>query len=140
MALSPQANKMLNPEQEFNQLTVVHFVEMRANSQAHYLVRCICGNEFEVRGSSLTSNNTRSCGCLIKDMLTTHGLSKSRTYKKWLGARTRILKPVAGQGHYYDGLTFCERWLVFANFLADMGECPLGLTIERRDNSKRLFT
>jgi hypothetical protein len=31
------------------------------------------------------------------------------------------------------GITVCERWLSFANFLADMGECPPGLTIERDD-------
>jgi hypothetical protein len=29
----------------------------------------------------------------------------------------------------------CDRWLIFENFLADMGEPPLGLTIDRIDNN-----
>lgn len=32
------------------------------------------------------------------------------------------------------GITVCERWRDFANFLADMGECPPGLTLDRKDN------
>jgi hypothetical protein len=32
------------------------------------------------------------------------------------------------------GITVCERWEDYENFLADMGECPDGMSIERRDN------
>lgn len=33
------------------------------------------------------------------------------------------------------GITVCDRWLVFENFLADMGEPPaVGLTLERKNN------
>jgi hypothetical protein len=34
------------------------------------------------------------------------------------------------------GITVCERWLDFRNFLADMGEKPRGLTLERLDNDE----
>lgn len=47
---------------------------------------------------------------------------------------------VAGNGewnkkYYADrGITMCERWNDFEAFLADMGECPPGKSIERIDN------
>jgi hypothetical protein len=34
------------------------------------------------------------------------------------------------------GITICERWMSFANFLADMGDRPPGLTLERNDNER----
>jgi len=34
------------------------------------------------------------------------------------------------------GITVCERWNDFVNFLADMDEVPPGLTIDRIDNEK----
>lgn len=136
MALSPQANKMLKVGDNFNRLTVVNFVRMQGSGHAIYKVHCDCGTEFEVLGSSVKSNNTKSCGCLHRDRVATHGLSQSPTYKSWLAMKSRCLSPNAMEQKYYAGIGLCERWLVFENFLADMGERPPGTSIERRDGTK----
>ena len=52
--------------QVFGKLTVVNFTGTNKRSQAKWLCKCECGNEKTVIGSSLTSGNTKSCGCITK--------------------------------------------------------------------------
>lgn len=51
--------------------------------------------------------------------------------------KNRCLNPNATDYARYGGrgITICERWLTFANFLADMGERPEGRTLDRINNS-----
>ena len=50
----------------------------------------------------------------------------------------RCQHPTAGNYNRYGGrgITVCEHWQDFRNFLADMGERPLGATIDRIDNAR----
>jgi transcriptional regulator with GAF, ATPase, and Fis domain len=51
--------------------------------------------------------------------------------------RDRVLRPITNGYQRYGGagITICERWDSFENFLADMGERPVGMTLDRK-NSK----
>lgn len=62
----------------------------------------------------------------------------SPTYKIWASMIGRCHVPSSTGYQYYGGkgIAVCARWHSFENFLADMGERPPGLTIEREDNSK----
>lgn len=50
--------------------------------------------------------------------------------------RRRCLNPKHPKFHHYGGrgIRVCERWNTFANFLADMGEKPAGMSIDRINN------
>lgn len=107
---------------------------------------CDCGNIKYVSCSSLRSGSTKSCGCLdhetkINNNLRKHGYTaagvKSRTYKTWSGLKTRCYNP-NNKGHENygaKGVGICDRWLnSFENFLEDMGERPIGKTLDRYPN------
>lgn len=60
----------------------------------------------------------------------------SKTYVCWVDMRQRCNNPNGRQYKDYGGrgIRVCERWNSYANFLADMGEKPIGLSLERIDN------
>ena len=56
----------------------------------------------------------------------------------WMHMRQRCENPNNKSWSYYGGrgITVCERWQTLANFIADMGDRPNGMTLERIDNNK----
>lgn len=60
----------------------------------------------------------------------------NRSYVSWWHMRQRCLNSNNEDFKNYGsrGIKICERWNVFENFLADMGERPEGLTLERINN------
>lgn len=102
------------------------------NPCAMSLCLCDCGNKTEVINTHLRRGNTKSCGIGLHRG--THGHSKkgnhSPTYRCWDGMIQRITNPKKSNFPFYGGrgITICERWLDFSNFLADMGEKPKGIT------------
>lgn len=126
----------------FGALRVIELSPVKKGADFAWRCLCKCGKETTPRGGDLRSGATQSCGC-VKDMKTgdrarSHGMSKTSTYGIWQNMHTRCTN--AGQYAYKNygarGITICKRWFKFENFLADMGERPEGLSLERRENDK----
>lgn len=108
-----------------------------------YECRCACGNTVVVEAHRLKSGNTRSCGCMIRSTLSSrnkararHGQTYSGTWKSWHSMLQRCTYPGHHSYHHYKNVPICEQWFTFENFLADMGERPIGASIDRIDNRK----
>jgi len=61
----------------------------------------------------------------------------SRTYRVWCSMKARCTNPKSTGWKYYGGrgIRVESRWQYFENFVADMGEVPAGLTLERIQNN-----
>ena len=73
---------------------------------------------------------------LKREKLRRHGKTRTREHTIWVGMRQRCKNQNNMAYRHYGGrgITVCERWSVFENFLADMGEAPVGASIDRIDN------
>jgi hypothetical protein len=115
----------------FSRLTVVETAGVR-NEKRMWKCRCECGSLVVVPTGSLRSGNSKSCGCLKIERQTKHGQWQTRTYHIWQAMLNRCRQEQ--HAYYYGDKTVCPRWRDFTNFIADMGEAPDGMSIDRIDN------
>lgn len=66
----------------------------------------------------------------------THGMTRTPTWRSWSSMMTRCYNENHKGFKYWGGrgITVCDRWKNFENFLADMGSRPAGNSIDRIDN------
>jgi len=118
-----------------------------ANSgHSQWWCECHCGEWFIARYTHIKSGEIKSCGCrrrlvatkegrrkLFKHGHSLQGSSPSSTYQSWRSMVARCTQAKRHDWHHYGGrgIKVCERWLQFENFLADMGERPAGMTLDR---------
>ena len=133
---------------KFGRLTVLEDTGERYNQKlVIWKCKCDCGEYKNVSSNSLLTGGTKSCGCLQKERTKEsskkkikHGHKKSNqitpTYSTWQSMKRRCLNEDNHNFKYYGGrvIMICERWMVFENFLADMGERPEGKTLDRINN------
>lgn len=118
--------------EKFGRLTVLAESAPLGGSRA-WLCLCECGSEKVVRQAKLRSGHTKSCGCLrvekgieLGKANIKHGQTNTPEHNAWHHMRQRCLdKNHPGYKDYGGrGITICERWADFNNFLADMGPRP----------------
>lgn len=126
--------------QKYGRYTILSEMPSK-NGMRMVLCRCDCGTERAVYFKNLKSGNSRSCGCLGFEATSArnykHGYAKSPTWNIWVGMLQRC-SPSSGKNaadYFARGIRVCERWQSFENFLADMGDRPIGMQIDRIDNN-----
>lgn len=109
--------------------------------QAQWLCNCSCGKTCVVPMRSLVSGRGKSCGCLRRELQIArnhkHGMTNTPEHGIWKNMKTRCFNKHSAAYKNYGGrgITICERWMTFANFIADMGLRPSPQhMIERKDN------
>lgn len=124
----------------FGRLTVIGLVGSDVRGRLRWLCDCECRNEKVIRGDHLRRDAIKSCGCLNKEHSLKHGhntrFGRTPTYVTWEAMRHRCYYSKHKNFHRYGGrgITICDHWHEFKNFLADMGEKPPGLSIDRINN------
>jgi len=124
----------------FGKLLVKERATNRSKSVVHWLCVCDCGNQSIVASQNLKNQTTKSCGCLRKEQgrlaglrSKVHGMIKTPTHNSWTSMKIRCSNPLDNNYRFYGakGVTVCEQWMDFQNFLADMGERPEGTSLDR---------
>jgi len=122
----------------FKRLLVVKREKNSINRHSKWLCKCDCGNEIIAFSSNLLRGTTGSCGCLLRDIVTTHNGSKTRLYLIWslIKQRCKNYKNDRYKDYGGRGITYDKKWEKFEGFLEDM---EVGhndkLTIDRIDNN-----
>lgn len=91
-------------------------------------------------GTSEKMSDTRCAKCR-KDYIRQRRIEKAvliGTKESWRQMVSRCCNTANKDWKRYGGrgIKICDRWLVFQNFLDDMGERPIGHSIDRRDNER----
>lgn len=106
----------------FGRLTVLERAENDRHKNSMWVCQCTCGVVKTIRGSHLTGGNTRSCGCLDREVVARnaikHGMRYTRIYNIWRKMKERCLNPNADNYRYYGarGVKVCDEWMSFEGF------------------------
>jgi hypothetical protein len=118
----------------YGTLTVIEIAPKQSRF-TYWICKCDCGRTSVVRGSHLRLGHTKSCRCAHGTNVHGHARAdkETPTYRTWMAMRERCYRKSNNKFHLYGarGIQVCARWFDFANFLSDMGERPMGKTLDR---------
>ena len=132
----------------FGRLQTIKRIGSNAEGRAIWLFKCLgsertsCGREIVLTAKTVAHGRTQSCGCLQReraaDTQRTHGKCGSFEYRVWSQMKQRCLNPkqTAYSNYGGRGITICDKWMIFENFIKDMGKAPdENHTIDRINNN-----
>ena len=127
--------------QQFFRLTAIERVGDLNKGRVTWECQCACGAKKVVEASRLLRGTAKSCGCWKKECRKTHGNTtqgaRTPEYCAWVNMKNRVKDAVSPNHKNYAGrgIGVCERWDIFENFLADVGQRPTSKhTVERVNN------
>lgn len=108
--------------QVFGRLTVFKQATSAKSGNIRWFCICDCGSETITYGSHLRNGNTKSCGCLEKEVkgktAIKHGMSGTRLYNiwSWMKRRCNDTKTKSYPDYGGRGITYCNEWEKFEPF------------------------
>ena len=128
--------------EKIGRLNVIEGIHKPGIERLFYRCICECGKEIISGAQALRRGNTRSCGCLrdqkIKELNFQHGMSHTPMHNRWWSMIQRCTDKNCKAYPAYGGrgITVCERWMDFNNFLEDVGFPPSeNMSLDRIDNN-----
>jgi hypothetical protein len=138
--------------QRYGRLVVAAYDHTSARGRSYWQCICDCGTMTVVQGDRLEAG-TQSCGCLHRERAAEslsaiarrkqgpannnyqHGYSRAPTGRAYYKAKARCTDPNGPYYANYGGRGIEFRFSSFAEFLAEVGERPDGMTsLDRIDN------
>lgn len=125
-------------------LAKTYIAGTKESPRSKWVCVCDCGKEIICKAENLKRGKIKSCGCKSNEMRRLSSIKHGHTrydgyvsgaYGSWASMKQRCENENNAQFNDYGGrgITICERWKSFENFLADMGDRPEGMSLDRVD-------
>lgn len=105
----------------FGRLTVIK--RDTSSKRTKWICKCDCGKIKSIQATHLNSGATTSCGCYQKEKASkankTHGYTGTSLHHRWKAIIQRCTNPKSEKYSDYGarGITVCDEWRKFENFL-----------------------
>ena len=126
----------------FGSLIVLEEIESRIRGHRQYICLCDCGNKTVVTQNNLLKGNSTRCFSCCRKSANKKSLKYNvRNHKSTYQSYRAMIDRCSNSLRYVNkNITICDEWLNenngFLKFIEDMGERPVGMTLDRIDNSK----
>lgn len=124
--------------QVFGRLMVVKRVAQRGE-KTRYECTCACGKSVTVKGNSLVTGHTKSCGCLRDECTSrlSHGMAGTPEYESFRHMWSRTTNPKDKDYGMYKHRAPPQSWRNFSEFFSEVGLRPgPGYSIDRIRNAE----